>query len=718
MGAEAVQEYFLWLDESGDFEESRKGNGIPSLVGGVACGRAVLDNAAAAPGALLSRILGNHDFHEAIRNDPSCRDDARHSTELPKAIRTAARVVMLRECANAGFQFVIFQSHRKISIGDATTNYLNFLAEGIAQYIAHLSACTSGAVRLAVVIGRRVDTVQMAGGRLSMIGEDRCTEIIRERVELAKARCLFDGASRISYTVAFDSDKRNDYLVLSDYICSCRFTLGSRDPYIQREFGLPAADGLTRRALAEHIFRTQGVVFGLYEDRIRMELRHHLNSGNYGSALYLSMAQAEPDSISRRELLSRFQALSAGAQKVHLGIFFELVRSLIHLRSFRESAGLLEHFLAQLPELPLKREDITAFCAFNARLYLATVYNHLGRTDMAAGAMSQCEDLLPQILTRPENVDLYYILRNRQAVICQDDFCYQQALALLDEAIDIAKMQERNRQELFDMIDLPSAGSVPEECAKLLGTRAETYQYLLLRQPELYPRAVEAAQAAADAFPFPDERRRQELTRAQIEAQSGHAHEAFRHLCLALSCPEDGLIGTVSRLQDDYTWYHVIRICRYTAASQPHQRLAEALFDLFRQKYDSVFSERYPAHAAARHAAAFCAGSRRFSKDRDRFYRQCRELCFRPENPGGVLWAIGLACDAEQTARCLKDGPSSRLEGLLKNLTGHTARARGGNGAEGLTAHIADWSSKLSAAGKDPDRLLAVCEQISREVPY
>ncbi len=378
---------------------------------------------------------------------------------------------------------------------------------------------------------------------------------------------------------------------------------------------------------------------------------------------------------------------------------------------------LLERFLDRLDALHLALPETVALAKFNAWLYLVTAHTHLGHTDTAEKLLKQCGTLLPQILERPENIDFYYILRNREAVVLQDDFRFEEALGLLEEAISVAELQEESQQELLRIIGLSGGETVPQQKAKLLGTYAQTCQYLLPQRPELHQQAVTAAQRAVDAFVHPAEKSRQYFTWAEIEAESGHPAEALDRLCDALGCAKEQLAATAAEVRDVYAWYHIIRVCRALLSGAPGQQaVAEQLFDQARRNFDTIFSDRFPAHAAAWHAAAVCSQSKRFASGRDRFYQRCCTLCFQEENLQGSLWAIGLAATAEQIALQLRAGRSP--DALRQRLKQRIAQARAADLTGGLSARYAAWEGQLASAGEDSALWVKACEEIAREVPY
>lgn len=77
----------------------------------------------------------------------------------------------------------------------------------------------------------------------------------------------------MTYHVGFDKDKGNPFLILSDYMCSCKFTLDSADARTQRSFDAPGEGGLTCREQVTQIFQIHSMTFGLAEDRLLRDVR-------------------------------------------------------------------------------------------------------------------------------------------------------------------------------------------------------------------------------------------------------------------------------------------------------------------------------------------------------------------------------------------------------------------------------------------------------------
>ena len=654
--------YWLWLDESGTFEENpgetRDG---PSLVGGVWCEDAV--RRTVRPASIPAERVGNDPrFRDAFPG--TAQPEVYHSTELPKSIRTAARAAVVQGCAEQGLEFVFFQNRSKIRIQDSTVTYLNFLAEGLAQFMAHLSA--QGPAHLEVVIGRRVDVAAYERERQSGqparkrdITKEEYLSRIDERIALARARYLFDGTNRVTYHVGFDKDKVNPFLILSDYVCSCKFTLDSSDIRTQRSFDAPQAGGLTCREQVVQIFQAHSMTFGLAEDRLLRDVRGCLSGRNWGGALYLALAGGVPAGSMHRELSESFETLNAQGQRAQMDVFFQLAGHLSQVEAaHRQTAALLEAYLDYLNRLAFRFEEDRTYCVVNAKLYLSAALSHMGCAAQGQDLLKQCEGELPALLRRPENWQLYYILRNREAVDLQDCFDYEGALELLDEALCVVELEREGLHQLYEALSMPTEDVPLAQQARLLGNRALTLQYLLPSAPQRAEEACEAARKAIAAFSYPEDQHRHWMALMTAELYQNDLEAALQAFLAGMGCTQDTLVKILEASGSVFDWYSAIQLAGgMLDGSHAQQKLGQELFDLIRTRFDRVFQKTYPAHSAARRMAQLARKAERGTKTVQRYDSICEKLCFQEENRTGPLWAIGLACLADRVVSAGNTAP-------------------------------------------------------------
>lgn len=656
--ADKLKHYYLYLDESGKFEEDQ--DAPPSLIGGVFGEESAFSRKKARK--LLEQMAENPDFKTAAGGTPLT---VNHCVELPEEVRVPARLQVVRWCAEQGMEFVFFRSGVKVQIIDSTQTYLNLLAEGLAQFMAWLSYRDSA--KLTICIGRRVDVAAYEKdprmGKQS-IPEEEYRKIIETRIAIAKARYLFDAASRISHEIVFDSDKENGFLVLSDYVCSCRYTMDYAQGRTRRDYEQPAEEGRSRRAVLEELFGARSRTFSFLEDRLQGDVRRELSRRHWGSALYLALSQGEPRRDMEEELREAFQPsrLDDQNQRTQMNVFFNLVSSLLSTPGCSgEAAKLLETYLSVLDRMPVGLDSLRSFCRINARLYLSAAYTHLGRAGIAKQQLDLCEDALPELLQQPENLELYYILRNRQAVVWQDCFRYDKALELLKEALAVAALQQESQENLFELLGYSTQCQPSVQQAKLQGSLALTCQYMLPSHPEMSGEAREAAEKAVEAMRLPRDRRRHHMTLAEVELRCGRPDEAYRQFCAGLDCSPDDLLEALGRCENPFDWYHAIRLADGLCRGSKEQRaLAQALFGLLHSRFGTVFTQAYPAHSAARRMGALCLklGKPKLAQE---YFQKCESLCFQTGQD--TLYAIGLAGLAERILADLRNGkPADTLK--------------------------------------------------------
>lgn len=651
--ADKRKHYCLYLDESGSFEENQK-ESRSSLIGGVFGEASAFSKKRAR--ALLTQMAEDPEFLAAAGGLPL---KVSHCTELPDEVKGPARLQVVRWCVEQGLEFVFFRSNVKLKNVGSTQTYLNLLAECLAQFKAWLSY--RGSAELTVCIGRRVDTAAL--GKHPELGEQSIEEatykeMIDARVAIAEARYLFDTTGPVELEITFDSDKKNEFLVLSDYVCNCRYSLDSPDEFTRKSYAQPAEDGRSRRAVLEELFAAHSRTFGFLVDRLQEDVRRDLSRRHWGSALYLALSQGKPRRDLEEELREAFQParFDDKNQRTQMDVFFSLVSGLLSTPDCSgDAAKLLEAFLSVLDRLPVGQESLRSFCRINARLYLSTAYSHLGRSGASKQQLDLCEEALPELLQQPENLELYFILRNRQAVVWQDCFRYDKAAELLSEALSAAVLQQENLESLFELLGYQEQCRPSAQQAKLQGSLALTYQYMLSSHPEVAEKAREAARGAAEAMQLPRDKQRHYMTLAEVELRCNQLDEAYRLFCAGLNCSGD-MLEALSESGSPYDWYHAIRLTDGLCRGNAQQReLAQTIFELLHSRFNDVFTRAYPAHSAARRMGALCLKLGK-PKQAQKYFQKCEELCFKDEDKSDTLYAIGLACIAEQILADLKNG--------------------------------------------------------------
>lgn len=216
------KEYYLYLDESGDFDEDlRKTYRNQCLVGGfLVADSPVVD-------ASTETLIGNA-WSSVVPEDsplPIYRriEKAKHATDLVRdGVVTSRQIAELHRKIINGVSktgdLVIFENYNKASIEDSSRTYLYIMTDGIIQLLQRLAASNvNDEIKLHVVAGYRKD-MTMDEEKRTDIPRDEYTSRINELLQLQKIKSPVLNRKRHTVDFSLDYDKSNPALILCDYI--------------------------------------------------------------------------------------------------------------------------------------------------------------------------------------------------------------------------------------------------------------------------------------------------------------------------------------------------------------------------------------------------------------------------------------------------------------------------------------------------------------------
>ncbi len=676
----------LWLDESGMFLSEQEeaadksiGKQRVSLVGGVYCLEKQIPEIR--PKEIIEMVRNCPDFQpvfQAYREMEKRSVNVWHSTELPDDVKVPARFLVIQECARRGMHFVFFRPPKKFSIVDSSTTYLNYLAEGLTQFLNDLSI--NGRVVLNVTIGRRKDTAKASA--ILMSGQDISTEsalkeagdiekeryetLLKERIALARIRHLQCTDTSVEYHVSYDYDKSNDFLVLSDYVCSCRYGLDTSMSYQAK-----APDGKTYREKISEILDGNKREYGLWDDLIKIEARHNLHRSNWGGALFQLLAEMKEIPGDMRQLMTEnFHRLHPGEQRTQMRVFFQLADTLSQQPlAYEGTETLMTAFLAELEKLPVSTESLLRYCRANALLYRSAVRNHLGKIREAYQDLVGCEGDLAGLLRRSEDRDLFFIQKNRLAILLQDFFDYQGAERVLNVAREAAEIEHAYNRDLCELLDLGEPIGLSDQHAKVLGSLALNCLYWMQSNPVAAEDGEQYARKAAEAFQEADGGRRHLMNLAVIEAQTGERKAAIASFARALNCTPKEIPDTLKAMRPEnvYVWYSTVRFADgLWDGPDEENALARALYKCLAAYVSQYHFEDYPAHSFCRRLGTLALRKADDPQLARKLFSRCEALCFeRNTTPDSSFWGIGMAAIADQMVYYLE-----QLENGEKNRQG------------------------------------------------
>lgn len=665
----------LWLDESGMFaseqeeaEDTSNGKQWVSLVGGVYCLEKQIPEIK--PKEIIAKVRDCPDFQkyfQAYRATEQKEPNYRHSTELPDDVKVPARYLVIQECVKRGMNFVFFRPPKKYSIVNSTLTYLNYLAEGLTQFINDLSI--NGRVVLNVTIGRRKDTalaaqIQAANKKISKkdslklagdITKERYEELLKERIALARIRHLQCTDTSVEYHVSYDFDKSNDFLVLSDYVCACRYGLDTSMSYRTK-----TPDGKTYQEKISEILNPHKREYGLWDDLIKIEARHNLHRSNWGGALFQLLAEMKKIPGDMRQLMEEnFQQLNSGEKRTQMHVFFQLADTLSQQPlAYAASEKLMTSFLAESAKLPDMSEGLQRYCRVNALLYRSAVRNHMGKIQEAYQDLKDCEQDLALLLRKSEDRDLFFVHKNRMAILEQDFFDYGEAERILLVAKEAAEIEQSCNRDICELLNLGEPIGLSGQHAKVLGSLTLNCLYWMQSNPAVAEKGKQYAAQAAEAFREVDGGKRHEMNLAVIQSQMGERQEAIAAFARALGCAPEKIADAMKAVKPDnvYVWYNAVRFTDGLWNGNDEERaLAQELYKLLAAYVSQYQYDDYPAHSFNRRLGTLALRKANDPQLAKKLFTRCEELCFgKKVTPDSSFWGIGMAALADQIVCCLE----------------------------------------------------------------
>ena len=207
-----MKNYYLYLDESGNFQESVN-TGLTSIVAGFLsqnwnCTDARAEN-------LLTQVKANNKNFSEINISPfHAMEDT--STHIFQFI-----VELMERMAERNIQFVIFKSQKNYNIVNSDVTYLNVFAEGLVNLVQRLLAQTNEEITLNVVYASRLNMKaenEIIGSHIR-IEENEYTERIEERIAWRMARLNLSIRNKIQINLSVGNARKLKSLMLADAVC-------------------------------------------------------------------------------------------------------------------------------------------------------------------------------------------------------------------------------------------------------------------------------------------------------------------------------------------------------------------------------------------------------------------------------------------------------------------------------------------------------------------
>ena len=608
--------YFLYLDESGDFDSDlRKKYRNECLVGGILyeAGNAMSEEKA--KNIIVRAWLQENPEDQGIKNLDVLLKKSRHATELRAEKKAALTANIISETSKSA-QIVVFENYEKTKIGDSVKTYINILVDGVVQLLRRLSV-EDEKVTLNVIAGFKKDTRQEITSSMfeGYVDKQECLDLFNERFALMRAKN--SGTLRTArYSFSYADDKRNCQLILCDYICNFRFT---RNKPIYKELftkDKTYGDYIGSFYEEDNIFSIKG---GTEDEKVE----NYLMEGAFSLALFDICSGIISGKKRRERVFKKVAELPA----------LERNNVLDSLKNYIHNIVSNPYKLSQAENVVSGAEVVIAWFEtanvpvpkfkLDVLLYKLAVLDHLGKLDEMESVFRESEKALREEIFRSENLEYYFIFYNRYAVYCMDVFDFEKAGEILDKVSAVFTDYKVVLSSL-PFMEIDDENIISDQYARLMGTKAQ-YQFRMLQQKKAgitYEDVVNTLDESIRNFRLESDRARQFQIRADLEALCGHYTEAEEYLYKGCDVKNWREFFHEENLKKTFSLLHLSIFVRFLSRHEEYRADLMGIIKAFRANRNVLKkSGAYPEFIIAANIAESMENMGFLSQDIDGIYR-------------------------------------------------------------------------------------------------
>lgn len=486
------KEYDLFLDESGDFNDTNPNRPRPqelSLVGGLLAVKDVVTNEFAL--SLLPKPVHCCDGYKKWYLD------------------------VLDTLSQNGCRFVIFENKERLKVVNGDITYLNIISEGLVKLFRDLSNEAPEGVSIHVTIATR-KAMNAARG---IIPTKKYREELEEKILMAFGRNHVNGCE---YTLSFEDARTYKQIDFADIICNTWLTRHRNTKFTDAE-----------QARIERLYAGQ-FIYPVFEDAMTTYIKQLLLERHYGEAIYqiCTLPRLTGFTALRNRLVQTVVKSDAYEQETMFGQMSLYMGQYNRMRLYLDGIKLTENYIRYFLDLFAESEirpSIVSYWRFDADFYLLTMYDHIGNAAKCQHHLQACQVNISSINRSWEHIDYYFRFCIRELNVLMGRFAFEEVLRRTDDLINIFT----EARDLFSLIKTYNGTEQPirsELLGKVYGVRTEAIINLLHRKPELFDAALDASDKAFDEFSDPRDISRQYQWRCLLMV-GGKKPEAA-HECL------------------------------------------------------------------------------------------------------------------------------------------------------------------------------------------
>lgn len=555
-----AKRFKLWLDESGDFKDEGKAKKWnPSLVGGVLCDAEALNK------NIVEEIIVEKSFHATENNS------------------VKRNIEILNQVLENNCRLVVFENVKKINIVDSDITYINIFAEGLVKLIQKLLSENS-AIEIDIVKARRKFVEHES--ETNLITKEEYLYRIEERITLWLIKLGID-KSKIKWDLELGDARYDKRLMISDAICN---TYNTRTAWKFKDY----KDQLKK--IIDN-YETISVLCNNSEDAIK-EL---IIKDNITDAIleYVSNENIYGNKGIQELIINRINGLNPELVKSQLNILGEKIELLVNQeREFDLSEVILERlnkeFIDSLEETVINTKELR----YQILIGLVSLYTHRGEGEKAKQYVETIEEFIKCTTINEEDMDRIIRVKNKLAVLLNDEFDYFGSIKLLDELISVVEENQkavasRSAKLLGREVALDQDNG-NEVLGKLLGTRLQARKFASRIDKKELNQAILDSDRAISIFKNTTGYFRHLQYRVELETEAGNYDEALKILAKSISKSDSEELSIETVVEnmvnngeiDEFSLMHYCRLMGEAAIAE--SPIANQMFRALKKKIDDI----------------------------------------------------------------------------------------------------------------------------------
>lgn len=667
----------LCLDETGDFTQGQR-----SAIGGLWTPHAITPEDAR---AFWHETLGKP--LEGVFHGAEAGHDLH--AEFARALAAFER---------RGWNAIVIEHASRQTVVDNATTYVNVFAEGICKF-GRRRAARAKALGLDILTSLRhaprdgqpcVTDTQKIQDYTSRLAERIQTERLRAPRPIGEAPW--------TYQLQTGNAKQDPRLMIADLVCTAWSRLDRLPTELQAAW---------RAFLAPDAFQVLRA-----DDTERITL--HLDQDEHAMALMtllplLVQQKSVPHWLkkSHQDVLSALADLDGDTRDAVLHVPLSRIRTAIEVHRDYPTAERLLHawrtaiFVPLREKLPAEEAERLDWAAGEALSYAVLIGNHRGAALDSEAALAEFASLKGKLASRFERLPLALNMRVYRGVHLSNVYAFHAVLT------DLAKLSETLEGLLDLMKDLEASETDrlrSDLHGRTLGTRLQAAMMAGRRDPACFETARALSEHALVEFERPDDRRRQEGYRAQLETDAGNLTEAHRWLARSAGVIEDTPPRELAEAacKSRFSVMHLTRLWEAAARHGDHvlaSALAEA-WDIISERLAGDLKEAsvHPLPVILWKAGAAMGQQGRQAQGLTLLV-QAIEACDR--DPAALtVRTVGLGAACDRLAVLQEVGDTAAMRNAVAELQGRLKEILKPAHPAPLVSYFETWPSRVEAAAK------------------